>query len=158
MAHFRPHPRRTIQLLRKDSARPNRRSPDSVPSTHPYFYDPALGVTDVGKLEFNSCVIEDDVWISRDVTITPGCRLVGRGLSSAPEPWSPRTYRYSVMVGAPARLLRMHFDDGLIAAIEKTEWWEMDKETLTKRLRQNPDAFYRPTPPNVAFIAAATER
>ncbi len=132
----------------------NANHPVEAISTHPYLYQPALGVARRDPLKYNHCVIGDDVWIGHNATITPGCATIGRGaivgvgavVTKSVEP-------YSIVTGAPARILRMRFEPELIAAIEESRWWEMDKATLAQRLRDCPDVFFRPSTATIAQLA-----
>ncbi len=135
----------------------NANHPIQAISTHPFFYDPSLGVTDKNILNYNHCVIEDDVWISHNATITPGCAVVGRGtIIGAGSVVTGSVEPYSIVTGAPARVLRMRFDPPLIAAIEQSRWWEMDRATLAECFRQNPEVFYHPSASGLAKMTTNT--
>jgi acetyltransferase-like isoleucine patch superfamily enzyme len=138
---------KTVRIL-------NANHPIDAISTHPILYEPSLGVAPRDPLKYNHCVIEDDVWLSHNATITPGCAVVGRGsIIGAGAVVTRSVAPYSIMTGAPARVLRMRFEPDLIAALEKSKWWELDKQALATHMRQNPEAFYHPT---VATLAAMT--
>ena len=48
-------------------------------STHPYFYEKALGIITNDVLIPAETVIENDVWIGHNALITPGCTRIGNG-------------------------------------------------------------------------------
>jgi acetyltransferase-like isoleucine patch superfamily enzyme len=124
-------------------------------STHPYLYEAALGVTDANVLRYSHCSVGDDVWISHNVTVTPGCVSIGRGaIIGAGAVVTKNVEPYSIVTGAPARVLRMRFNPAVIEALEQSRWWEMDKSALTKLLRDNPVAAYDVAASTPAAIAA----
>ena len=136
----------------------NANHPIHAISTHPYLYDPSFGVTKENQLNYNHCVIEDDVWISHNATITPSCAVVGRGaIIGAGAVVTKSVEPYSIVTGAPARILRMRFDPALISAIEQSRWWELDKATLAERARRNSDAIFHPSVAALAEMAARPE-
>jgi acetyltransferase-like isoleucine patch superfamily enzyme len=137
----------------------NANHPMDAISTHPYMYQPSLGVTDKDPLNYNHLVVEDDVWVGHNATITPGCARIGRGAIIGVGAVVTRSVApYSIVTGAPSRLLRMRFDDELIAAIEATRWWEMDKATFAERFRGNREVFFHPTVANVGQIMGRSGR
>jgi len=124
-------------------------------STHPYLYETALGVTATDPLRYSHCSVSDDVWISHNATITPGCVSIGRGaIIGAGAVVTKNVAPYAIVTGAPARVLRMRFEPALIDALEQSRWWEMDKTALKKLLRENPVAAYDLTSSPPADVAA----
>jgi virginiamycin A acetyltransferase len=135
----------------------NANHPIDAISTHPFMYQPSFGVTDRDPLNYNHLVVEDDVWVGHNATITPGCATIGRGAIIGVGAVVTRSVAaYSIVTGAPARLLRMRFDDDLIAAIEATRWWEMDKASFAERFRAHPDVFFHPTIATVGKISQSS--
>lgn len=114
-------------------------------STHPFLYDPRLGVVDRDRITPTHVVIEDDVWVSHNVTITPGCARVGRGaILGAGAVVTRDVPAYAIVAGAPARVLRARFDPATIARIEESRWWELDKAALAELARARPDFVFAP--------------
>ena len=130
--------------------------PTRAISTHPYFYLKEFGVVDRDLLEIQPPVVEDDVWIGHNSIVTPECKRIGRGaIIGAGAVVMADVPRYAVMVGAPAKLVRYRFSADVIAAIEATEWWSLDRAELKAGLAAVPDFGARPTASAAeAFMAA----
>ena len=124
-------------------------------TTHPYLYDSKLGVIDADRIDAVWLVIEDDVWIGHNATILPGCKFIGRGaivgagaiVTEAVEP-------YTIVGGVPARALRRRFPTDVIAAIERSRWWEIDKAALRRLARDHPAAAFAPDAATLAAVSA----
>lgn len=109
-------------------------------SSHPFLYDPRLGVTDRPIVPPRPLVVEDDVWVGHNATILPGCRFIGRGaILAAGAVVTADVPAYAVMAGVPARLLRMRFDARTIAGLEASRWWELDRAGLARLMRTAPE-------------------
>jgi virginiamycin A acetyltransferase len=114
-------------------------------STHPYLYDPAFGVVPTDRTVKTRIVIEDGAWISHNATITPGCGRIGRGaIIGAGAIVTKDVPPYAILVGAPARIVRMRFAAATIARIEESRWWELDKAALAQLVAQRPDFVFAP--------------
>ncbi|EAR59932.1 CatB-related O-acetyltransferase [Neptuniibacter caesariensis] len=98
-------------------------------STHPYFYNSMLGYVKLDTIpnnDENPLVIGNDVWIGANVTILPGCRIVGNGavigagavVTSDVEP-------FSVIAGNPAKEIGQR-DVEKAMHIQGNVWWEME--------------------------------
>jgi acetyltransferase-like isoleucine patch superfamily enzyme len=124
-------------------------------TTHPYLYNGGFGACREA-LPVNRQVIEDDVWIGHNAIILPGCTRIGRGaVIGAGSIVRMDVPRYAVVVGAPARVIRLRFPDETIAAIEATRWWELDRATLARLLEAVPAFARHPTPETAAAFMAA---
>ena len=125
-------------------------------SSHPYFYTPRLGVIVDDRLELRPQIVEDDVWIGHNATITPGCHIVGRGaVIGAGAVVTADVPRYAVVMGLPGRVTRMRFDADTIALLEASEWWTLDKSALAAAVAAAPKFAERPSRAAApAFFAA----
>ena len=132
----------------------NANHPITALTTHPYLYEKQFGVVPADLIDPPWLVIEDDVWISHNAVLTPGCRHVGRGaIIGAGAVVTQDVPPYAIMAGVPARKVRDRFDTATIAAIEASRWWERDKAALAALVRDHPDAAYRPAAANLAALA-----
>lgn len=115
-------------------------------STHPYFYLKHFNVVDEDRAHIQPPVIEDDVWLGHNSTIAPSCHRIGRGaVIGAGAIVMNDVPPYAIMVGAPAKLVRYRFSPDVIAAIEATQWWLLDKDELTAALSSAPSIAFTPT-------------
>ena len=113
--------------------------PTEALSTHPYLYLSEFGVVPEERLKKRPQVIEDDVWMGHGAIVTPGCHFIGRGaVIGAGAVVMSDVPRYAIVSGSPARVVRMRFPPDVIAAIEATRWWELDREVLARGLTAEP--------------------
>lgn len=122
-------------------------------TTHPFLYEAKFGVVEKDLIDPPWLEIGDDVWISHNATITPGCKSIGRGaIIGAGAVVTSNVPAYAIMAGIPAKKLRDRFDSETIAAIEATRWWEKDKAALRGLVRDHPDAAYKPGAATLATL------
>ena len=127
--------------------------PIAALTTHPFLYEAKFGVVASDQLDPPWLEIADDVWISHNATITPGCKAIGRGaIIGAGAVVTRDVPPYAIMTGLPAERLRDRFDADTIAAIEASRWWEKDKAWLRDLVRAHPDAAFRPDPARLAAL------
>ena len=103
---------------------------------HPFFYNAALGLLKRDTIPAerdNPLHIGHDVWIGDRVSILSGCQSIGNGAVIAAGAVVTRDVpAYGLVGGVPAKLIRMRFDPARIAALEASQWWQMDIATLIK--------------------------
>jgi len=125
----------------------NANHPSDSLSTHPYLYEKGLGVVPADQVHATEGpIIEDDVWLSHNAIITPGCSRVGRGaIIGAGAVVTKDVPRYAIVAGVPAKVVRYRFTPEMQAAIEATRWWEKSKAELAEIARRDPDTLLKPT-------------
>jgi phosphonate metabolism protein (transferase hexapeptide repeat family) len=79
-------------------------------------------------------IIGHDVWIGHGVLVMPGVTVGDGAVIGSGAIVTHDVPAYGVAVGVPARVIKMRFDEGTIAGIQATRWWDWDHETLKARL------------------------
>ncbi|MBU1378251.1 MAG: CatB-related O-acetyltransferase [Alphaproteobacteria bacterium] len=133
----------------------NANHPSDAISTHPYLYEKNLGVIPQDQIHATGPIIEDDVWLSHNAIITPGCGHIGRGaIIGAGAVVTKDVPAYAIVGGVPAKVVRYRFTPEMQAAIEATRWWEKSKAELAEIARRDPDILLKPTVEKLAELAA----
>lgn len=87
--------------------------------------------------------IGNDVWIGHNASIMPGVTIGNGAVIGTGSVVTKDVEPYSVVVGVPAKKIRMRFSPDLVKRIERAAWWDWDYEVLKERLPdfRNMDAF-----------------
>ena len=75
-------------------------------------------------------VLGNDVWIGRESVILPGVKIGDGAIVAAYSVVTKDVPPYAVAGGNPARLLKMRFDEELIALLRRFQWWNLPPEEL----------------------------
>lgn len=86
-----------------------------------------------------------DVWLSTNVVVRAGVRIGHGAVAGAGSIITRDVDDYEVVVGVPARRLRMRFSDDIISRLLRMRWWEWPPA----RLRENVDLFRLTLTPDV---------
>lgn len=79
-------------------------------------------------------IVGNDVWIGYQAVIMPGVRIGNGAIVASKAVVSRDVPPYAVVAGNPARVVKMRFDDGLIARLEAIAWWDWPVEKITRNL------------------------
>lgn len=112
-------------------------------STHPAFYSADYIYTYTKKQKFieqkyfdiNKKIkirIGNDVWIGSDVCILSGVNIGDGAIIGAGAIVTQNVLPYSIVVGVPAKVLRMRFSKDIIEKLLSLKWWTWDEERLRK--------------------------
>lgn len=75
-----------------------------------------------------------DVWLGHNVTVMPGITIGNGAVVGSGSIVTHDVEPYSVVVGVPAKKIRMRFSDEIIRGIESTQWWVWDHDTIRERM------------------------
>ncbi|MBS3649200.1 antibiotic acetyltransferase [Pseudaminobacter sp. 19-2017] len=79
-------------------------------------------------------VIGHDVWVGHGAVVMPGV-TIGNGAVVGANAVVARDVRpFEIVAGVPARPLRMRFDDGTVARIERLAWWDWPLDRLVEAI------------------------
>jgi acetyltransferase-like isoleucine patch superfamily enzyme len=76
--------------------------------------------------------IGSDVWIGSNVTIMSGLEIGDGAVIAANSHVVSDVEPYAIVGGNPARLIRMRFDEEIIALLIELEWWKYSSESVAK--------------------------
>ena len=102
--------------------------PSETLSQHPFFYNDNLGLIPerIVKNEDNPLTIGSDVWIGDNVIILPRCQSIGNGAMIGAGSIVTRDVEpYTIMTGAPAKLLKRRYAPEIEALVVDSRWWEL---------------------------------
>jgi acetyltransferase-like isoleucine patch superfamily enzyme len=110
-------------------------------SSHPVFYLKNTPLarkycrSDHGKVQ-QRVDIGNDVWVGYGAMIMSGVTVGTGAIIGAGSIVTKDVPPYAIVVGAPARLLRYRFDEGLINRLLASKWWEMSDNWLEAHVDQ----------------------
>ena len=76
--------------------------------------------------------IGNDVWIGSNVTIMSGLRIGDGAVIAASSHVVSHVAPYAIVGGNPARLVRMRFDEDIVALLLELEWWKYPAKSVAK--------------------------
>lgn len=75
-------------------------------------------------------VIGNDVWLGYESLIMPGVHIGDGAAVGSRSVVTKDVPPYTVVAGAPARVIRKRFDDATIEALLELKWWDLPEEEL----------------------------
>jgi phosphonate metabolism protein (transferase hexapeptide repeat family) len=82
----------------------------------------------------NSVTIGHDVWIGHGATILPGVTVGNGAVIGAGAVVTRDVEPYTIVGGAPARLIRRRFAEEIGARMDRLAWWDWPHEALRRAL------------------------
>ena len=112
-------------------------------STSPFQYQPhnflgtnveqyfgALEAQERPQTPTKTITIGNDVWIGSNVTLLNGISLGNGCIVGAGSVVTKSVPPYAIVGGNPARVLRMRFEEDIIAALQEIKWWDVHPSEL----------------------------
>lgn len=97
----------------------------------PYFYNSKWGGYSVKDVERNQLTVGNDVWVGYGTIITSSCHFIGNGsIIGAGSIVTKDVKPYSIVVGSPAKLLKMRFDEDVCSALEESNWYNLEPDEI----------------------------
>jgi acetyltransferase-like isoleucine patch superfamily enzyme len=79
-------------------------------------------------------VINNDVWIGMKSTIMGGVTIGNGAIIAAHSVVTKNVPPYAVVGGVPAKIIKYRFNEDIITALQKSEWWKQPDDYLRKRI------------------------
>jgi acetyltransferase-like isoleucine patch superfamily enzyme len=81
-------------------------------------------------LDKNFVTLGNDVWVGMNVIVRKGVTINTGAVVGSCAFVSKDVEPYAIMGGVPARLIRPRFDESVINSLMKTQWWNLELETM----------------------------
>jgi phosphonate metabolism protein (transferase hexapeptide repeat family) len=115
--------------------------PMERPTLHHFVYRPTMyGMDEHDNADFfawrrrQRVVIGHDTWIGHGAVIMPGVHIGHGAVVGSNSVVTKDVPAYTIVAGAPAKVIRQRFSRDIAQALEATAWWDWDHDTLTERL------------------------
>lgn len=77
-------------------------------------------------------IIGNDVWIGHGAIIMPGVKIGDGAIIGSGSIVTKDVERYSIVVGAPASLLRYRFSKEICEQLQEIKWWDWSHERISE--------------------------
>jgi virginiamycin A acetyltransferase len=105
-------------------------------STYPFapigFGEAGGAFTADGTVSRGDTVVGNDVWIGRDAIIMPGVRIGNGAIVGTAAVVSRDVPPYAVVVGNPARITRVRFDEATVRRLLALAWWNWPADFIDR--------------------------
>lgn len=81
--------------------------------------------------------IGNDVWIGANSVILKGKQIGNGAIIGASAVVTKDVPAYAIVAGNPARIIKYRFDEATIDFLQKTEWWNLPRQTIQKLVDAN---------------------
>lgn len=80
-------------------------------------------------------VVGNDVWIGYDATIMPGVHIGDGAIIGSKAVVTKDVPPYAVVGGNPAKVIKMRFDEKIVAELQAIAWWNWPIEKITRNIQ-----------------------
>lgn len=87
---------------------------------------------EVSEYEQSSCILGHDVWVAANAVILRDVKIGNGAVIGAGAIVTRDVEPYSIVVGNPARKMKMRFDDNTISELENIAWWNWPDDLIRK--------------------------
>lgn len=114
--------------------------PIQRPTSHHFTYRAAAYKLGDDDLEFfqwrrdHVVKVGHDVWIGHNASVMPGITIGNGAAIGTGAVVTKDVEPYTIVVGVPAKPIRLRFDKAIIERLEATAWWDWPHELLRDRL------------------------
>jgi acetyltransferase-like isoleucine patch superfamily enzyme len=103
---------------------------------HPNSFDWVAEYRELQRLDrtpdmFRHVTIGNDVWTGHNVNIMAGVSVGDGGIVGAGSVVTKDVPPFAIVAGAPARVVRMRFSDGIIERLLRVKWWDLELSELS---------------------------
>jgi len=79
--------------------------------------------------------INNDVWIGMKSTIMGGVTVGNGAIIAAHSVVTKDVPPYAIAGGVPAKIIKYRFNEAIIEALQKAEWWKQPDDFLRERIK-----------------------
>ncbi|WFE89156.1 CatB-related O-acetyltransferase [Roseibium porphyridii] len=80
-------------------------------------------------------LVENDVWFGTNATVMPGVTICSGAIIGAHSVVASDVPPYAIVVGNPARVVRLRFDEATIERLLEIAWWNWPIAKVSRHLR-----------------------
>lgn len=105
-------------------------------TTHSFTYSSAYGMVDQTSFDRyrSPCTIGNDVWIGTNAVIMRGVTVGDGAVIGAGAVVTHDAEPYSIVVGAPAKTIKLRYDEETIDRMLRLRWWEFPLEVIKENV------------------------